>query len=175
MEKKILVPVTLQKDARLGDLDVDVELEVSCSLSHETAPPPIATPSQPVAAAWGLSGRPIAVSAATAEPHGAVTPGPISGVQDRDLGDGQGRRDTEEQTMAFDTARTSRAVTDALSGTGRAAAGKSLPVTKPAPKVTGSKADAAKGRPAADSKAKPSSKTKIDNVLDELLKKKTKK
>jgi hypothetical protein len=39
MEKKIIVPVTLQKDARL-DLDVDVELEVSCSLSHQVVEPP---------------------------------------------------------------------------------------------------------------------------------------
>jgi hypothetical protein len=127
MEKKILVPVTLLKDARLGDLDVDVELEVSCNLSHETAPARGTAPSQPEPAAWGLSGRPLAASATTAEPPTGLIP---------DLIPEEGpARDTEEQTMSFDTARASRAVQDALGSSARAA-GKSLPVTKPAPKAT---------------------------------------
>ncbi len=39
MEKKIVVPVTLHKDARLAELDVDLEVVVSCNLSRQVAKP----------------------------------------------------------------------------------------------------------------------------------------
>jgi hypothetical protein len=141
MEKRIVVPVTLQKDARLGDLDVDVELEVSCSLSQQSAP---AQP--PVEAAQPAS------PPAVAEP--AATP-PLQ------------EREVEEQTMTL-----SKSMLAQARATLKEPAREAL-LSKPSGKA-GKPAKSGKPAPRAEAAAEPrskSSKTKIDNVLDELLKK----
>ena len=147
MEKRIVVPVTLQKDARLLDLDVDVELEVNCSLSHQMAPPPApAAPPTVPEEAIGTEAAPEMTEAPAFEPP------------------------PEDQTMALSKAildQTRSALTRPLDE----ASGAKPTAFKPAARTGKSTKPAPKSTRSAESRSK-SSKTKIDNVLDELLKKK---